>query len=324
MSKKTFYIILIAAAALLIIGGLIGYFVFSKETAPQPVGEVGFTIPGSALQGKIKALSKGPTISANFDSGQNAVLFYDFSGQLWKFSANDSEPVAMDKPPIKNMAEIIWPKVFSPDGKKIVYQKNNSLLVSDSSGKNQRTLVSVLKLKDIILKWPAANSIALISKPSGLVAGGLWVLDVRNLTFSRLLEGLFGLEALYSPNGGRFIYSYADQNGRLKLTSSDNKENKRELNTSTLIDKCVWLGDSLNVLCAAPKSWPEGMLLPDDYYKTTNLTNDDIWKINTETGSKDLMVPNVGDINNLLVDGNENSVYFISRSNQFLYQLNLK
>lgn len=323
MSKKTYYIILIIAAALLGVGGLIGYFIFSEEALPQPTGEVGFTVPGSTPQGKLKAVSEGPVVSARL-SGDN-ILFYDFSGQLWQFNQDELKPVLLNEKPIENLTEIIRPKVSSPDSKKIVYQKNNALFTSDSSGKNQRTLISNLKLRDTLLFWPKTNQIGFVSKPSGLVAGGLWVLDTRNLNFSRLLEGL-GLEVLYSPDGNSFIFSYMDKNGQNPKVASFDKKGESKIfdGVSTIVDKCVWSGDSLNIFCAAPKSWPEEMILPDDYYKVTNLTNDDIWKINAETGSKDLIVSDIGDINNILVDENENNIYFILRSNQFLYQLNLK
>ena len=325
MSKKTFYIILIAAAALLIIGGLIGYFVFSKETAPQPVGEVGFTIPGSALQGKIKAISKGPTISANFDSGQNAVLFYDFSGQLWQLNEGELKPTSSGQAPIENLSAIIWPKIVSPDGKKVVYQKNNGLFTTDLSGKNQKTLMSDLKLKDVILKWPNINNIALASKPSGLAAGSLWFLDIRNSNIRKIIGDLFGLEALFSPDGSSFIYSYIDQNGRdLRLAIYKNGNQKIISNISTLVDKCVWTKDLINIFCAVPKLWPDSAVLPDDYYKNAFSTSDDIWKINTETGEKTLIFQYIGSISNLAVSNDESHIFFISKENQFLYKLNIK
>ena len=131
--------------------------------------------------------------------------------------------------PIENLAEIIWPKVISADGKKIVYQRNNGLFTSDLNGKNQRTLISDLKLKDIILKWPNTNNVALIGKPSGLAVGGLWFLDVRNLGISKIIDG-FGLETLFSPDGNSFIYSRTDQSGKkLELFFYDQNKNIKNL-----------------------------------------------------------------------------------------------
>lgn len=333
MSKKTFYLILIIVAGLLIIGGLIWYFIFKPSTPLAPASSVDFTVPDQVKNGaKIKALSKGPVISARLD-GYGILWYYDYSGRLWQFSGdgtieyNDSgDPIVVDQPPIENLLEIIWPKVFSPDGKKIVYQKSNVLFTSDSSGKNQRTLISDLKLRDVILQWPNANNIALVSKPSGLAVGGLWYLDIRNLSINKVIGDFFGLEILFSPDGNSFIYSYTDQNGQNpKLAIYNKKGEKKNLNnTSTVIDKCAWASDSINVFCAVPKNWPEGMVLPDDYYKKVNLTLDDVWKINIETDEKTLIAKDVGDISNLAVSKDESNLFFVLKENQFLYKLIIK
>ena len=335
MSKKTFYLILIIVAGLIIIGGVIWYFMSKPKEAVMPASGVDFTAPGQIKRGaNIRVLSKGPVISARSDD-YGILWYYDYSGQLWQWSAdgvgenfNDSgDPVALNQPPVENLSEIIWPKVFSPDGKKIVYQKNNGLFTSDPSGKNQRTLLSDLKLKDIILKWPTVNNIALVSKPSGLVAGGLWFLDIRNLNIKKITDSFFGLETLFSPDGISFVYSYTDQNGKNPvLVVYDKKSNQKIVNNvSTLVDKCVWAKDLINIYCAVPKSWPDFAVLPDDYYKNAFLTSDDIWKINAETGEKTLIFEYIGDISNLLLIENENpSLFFISKENQFLYKLILK
>ena len=319
----------------MIIGLLTWYFFLKPQEAVAPTEGVDFTVPGQIKsEGNLKVLSKGPVISARSDD-YGILWYYDYSGQLWQWSAdgvgenfNDSgDPVALNQPPVENLSEIIWPKVFSPDGKKIVYQKNNGLFTSDPSGKNQRTLISDLKLRDVVLKWPTTNNIALVSKPSGLIAGGLWFLDVRNSIIKKITDNFFGLESLFSPDGGSFIYSYTGQNGKSPILAVYDKKGNSKIisNVSTLVDKCAWAKDLINIYCAIPKSWPEFAVLPDDYYKNAFLTSDDIWKINTETGEKTLIFEYIGDISNLLLIENENpSLFFISKENQFLYKLNLK
>lgn len=332
MPKKTFYIILTVLIGLIIIGLLVWYFVLKPQEAITPATGVDFTVPGQIKNGaKIRVLSKGPVVSARLDD-YGVLWYYDYSGQLWQFSGdgtieyNDSgDPVAIDQP-IADLSEIIWPKVISADGKKVVYQRNNSLFTSDSSGKNQRTLISDLKLRDIILKWPTVNNVALISKPSGLAAGGLWFLDTRNSNVRKIIGDFLGLEVLFSPDGNSFIYSYTNQNGKKPvLAIYDKKGNQKIINGfSTLVDKCAWAKDTVNIYCAVPKSWPDFAVLPDDYYKNAFLTNDDIWKINIETGEKTLIFEYIGSISNLAISNDESSIFFISKENQYLYKLNLK
>jgi len=324
MSKKTFYIILTALAGLIIIGLLIWYFVLKPQEAVTPATGVDFTVPGQIKNSaNLKIISEGPVLSLS--KNNEVILFYDFKGQLWQLNEAEEKTTLSSQAPIENLTEIIWPKVFSPDGKKIVYQKNNGLFTSDSSGKNQRTLISDLKLKDIILKWPNTNTLALISKPSGLLAGGLWFLDVRNLGIRKIISN-FGLEILFAPDGNSFIYSYTDQNGKNPVLAVYDKKGDQKIisNVSTLVDKCAFTKDLINIYCAVPKLWSDFAVLPDDYYKNAFSTSDDIWKINTETGEKTLVLKYTGGISNLAVSSDENHIFFISKDNQFLYKLNLK
>ena len=367
MSKKTFYIILIILAGLLIIAGLVWYFLF-KSSAPAVSPEsAGFTTPGQKTTKGWRPLSEGPVIAAHFIS-DDSILFYDFSGNLWQFKTGDSKPTSIGQMAVENPAEIIWSisekniiktglnqtdagyafsdfnkktftnlrvniksVVFSPDGGKIAYYlsdglNTNSLYTSGPDGKNQKSLIGALKLRDINLSWPKNNIISMASKPSGLITGNLWVLNTANLGLTKLIDGLFGLEALWSPDGNNLIYSYTDQNGQNpKLSIYKKGVSKNINNISTLIDKCVWTKDSINIYCAVPQSWPpDSMTLPDDYYKNTFLTTDDIWEINTETSEKNLILQGAGDILSLGVNSNNTSLILTSKNSRFLYQLNLK
>src|SRR3990167_425559 len=316
MAKRNFYIILTALIGLIIIGLLIWYFVLKPKEAAAPSAGIDFTVPGQAKREiNLKVISEGPVIS--LWQNNSSILFYDFSGQLWQLNEGELKPTSSGQAPIENLSAIIWPKIVSPDGKKVVYQKNNGLFTSDLNGKNQRTLMSDLKLKDVIVKWPNTNNIALISKPSGLAAGGLWFLDIRNSNIKKIISNFFGLEVLLSPDGNSFIYSYVDQSGKdLRLAVYDKKGNQRIINNvSTLIDKCVWSKDSINVYCAVPKSWSDFAVLPDDYYKNAFSTSDDIWKINTETGEKTLVLKYIGGISNMIVTNDEKNIFFISKEN---------
>lgn len=364
MSKKTFYIILITITLLTAIGWLAWYLFLSPVKAPAPVGGVSFTVPDQNAGGSnLQAISEGPIVSFHQKS-DGTILFYDLSGQLWQLNKGDSKPVLLNQTPIGNAAVVIWSAnnknivklgtgqtdssyvlsdpdkkslfnlnagaksaVFSPDGKKFIYQvvpdsKTDNLIVGDSSGKNQKTLMSNLSLRDIILIWPSADNIALVSKPSGAVAGNLWFLDIRNLSISKIIDSFFGLEVLFSPDGKSFIYSYTNQNGlNLNLGIYKNGNQKIINKVSTLVDKCAWTKDSISIYCAVPKSWSDSALLPDDYYKNAFSTADDIWKINSITEEKTLVSENTGDVSNLAVSDDESGLFFISKENQLLYKL---
>lgn len=366
MSKRTFYIILIILAGLIIIGGVIWYFIFNPSAPAMSPEGPGFTTPGEETFKGLAPISEDPVISAHF-SDDDTILFYDFSGNLWQFKNGGQKPTPIDQIAIENPAEIIWSisgknivkaglnqsdasyassdfskkiltnlraniksAVFSPDGGKIAYYlsnglNTNSLYTSNPDGKSQKSLIGALKLRDINLLWPKNNVLSITSRPGGLTTGNLWTLNMTNLVLTKLIDGLFGLEALWSPDGDNFIYSFTDQNGQnSKLAIYKKGVSKNIANISTLVDKCVWLKDSINIYCAVPQSWPDWATLPDDYYKNAFSTIDDLWEINTETGEKNLVFQGIGDVLNLDINSENSSLIFISKSSGFLYQLNIK
>lgn len=363
MSQKNIYIILIIAGAIVIIGGLLWYFLSGTEITILPTDN-GFNVNGTSnSSGNIKGLSQGPIVSAH-KSG-DTILFYDLLGQLWQIKKDSGVAEKTEQQPAPNASEIVWSKnlknivktgleqsdiqhlfsdfttktlsslkanikslAFSPDVKKIAYvvsdnKATNSLFTSDPDGKNQKTLIGNLKLRDVVLEWPKTNQISAVSRPSGTTLGNLWVLNTGTGGISKLIDGLFGLEVLWSPDGESFIYSYTDQNGQNPKLALYNKKGVTKTfgNIQTIVDKCSWLDDSLNIYCAVPGNWPAEAVLPDDYYKKAFTTQDEIWKINVETESKDIIASKLGNINNLIIDEAQDFLMFVSRSNQILYQL---
>ena len=365
MPKKTFYIILIILAGLIIIGGVIWYFIFNSSTPTASPQGPGFIAPDREISKEWKPISENRVISAHF-SDDDSILFYDFSGNLWQFKNGDSKPMLTDQIAIESPAETIWSisgknivkaglnqsdvshvfsdfnkkiftnlraniksVIFSPDGGKIAYYlssgNTNALHLSNPDGKSQKSLIGTLRLRDINLLWPKNNIISLTSKPSGLTTGSLWILNTANLNLTKLINGLFGLSALWSPDGNNFIYSYTDQNGQNPKLAIYKKGILKNINNiSTLIDKCAWAKDSISIYCAIPESWPDSATLPDDYYKNAFLTTDDLWKINTETGEKNLILQGLGDVLSLDVNSNSDNLILISKNSRFLYQLNVQ
>lgn len=326
MSKKTFYIILIALGGLIVVGGLIWYLFF-EPSAPAAPGSAEFTTPGQKATAGLSPISEGPVVSARFVGDD--ILFYDFSGQLWQLKSGDLKPSLSARQTAPNANPGIKSIISSPDAKKIAYyisdSKNNSLFVSDADGKNQKTLLKNFQLRDIILSWPKTKQLAMVSRPSGLVAGGLWLFDVNTSKLTKIIDSLFGLEAAFSPDGDNFIYSFVDQNGRNPALAVYRKGVSKNINSvPTLVDKCAWFSDSANIFCAVPKSWPDSAVLPDDYYKDAATTVDDIWKIDTETGAKNIVFENAGNVSNLAISGSGDNLIFILKNSGFLYRLNLK
>lgn len=293
MSKKTFYIILIVIAGVLVIGGLIWFFFFRSEAPPTTTSNgPGFTTPNSKNAQGWNPISEGLVVSAHFSG--NDILFYDFSGQLWHLADGETKPSLTIETDTVNSAKPL-PKAI----------KN-------------------LPLTDVIFKWVKSNQIIAVSKPSGLVPGSLWAIDAVSTRITKLIDGVPGLEVLFAPNGDNFLYSSVSQGDTNPILTVVKKGVAKNIeNFSTLVDKCVWANNSISIYCAVPSDWSGAVLLPDDYYKNTLATMDNLWSINTETGEKNLILQNVGDINNLDINTDDSVLIFISRDNGFLYRLKL-
>ena len=292
MSKKTFYIILIVVAGALVIGGMIWFFFFRSATpAATPEGP-GFTTPDQKNSFEWAPISEGLVVSAHFDG--NDIFFSDFSGQFWRLADGEAKPSPITPAGIPNPAKTIPPAV-----------KN-------------------LPLTDVVFKWIKPKQIAAISKPSGLAPGSLWTIDAVSARLTKIIDGKFGLEALFAPNGDNFVYSSVDRSGLNPiLTAVKNGMAKNIENFSTITDKCAWAKDSVVLYCAVPPSWSDAALLPDDYYKNALTTMDNLWSVNTETGEKNILFQNIGDINNLDTNADDSVLIFISRDTGFLYRLKL-
>ena len=145
----------------------------------------------------------------------------------------------------------------------------------------------------------------------------------------RVLSGVYGLTSLWSEDGKRVIFSQTDRNGNnVRLFSAnENGLDIKDTGLKTLPEKCTFSKDNVNVYCAEPLAIPDTAVLPDDYYKKTFSVNDAIWKVNLETGKKDLLYQFQEDldfdVSEMTLVKDEKILFFVNRTNGFLYRLEL-
>ncbi len=228
---------------------------------------------------------------------------------------------------------------FLPDGiKDISISKNKENIfylnltkngvvgvVIDSN--NSKTNVFDSSFSEWYSYWPNNDFIILNTKPSGLVDGFAYLLNIKNRNFNKVLNKIKGLTTLSNGNLSTILYS--DNNLSLKLLNPNTNETKN-LRLNTHSEKCVWSQDNITLYCAIPKNIQGGFIYPDAWYQGEVSYDDEIWKINTETGARTKLVdPNtlyegeVIDAINLSLDKEEKTLFFMNKVDSYLWGLRL-
>jgi len=364
MSFKSIFFIA-AVIFILIIGGFIIYnFLLNKDSEVENTDST-----SNSLSNQITAISQEPVINPIINnqkvkyylSGNGQAYESSFngsgltqlstgtltnlSGVLWSPNKDKAIHIFNDQEVIKkyfydfrteqstrlsqNIGYISW----APNEDRIVYQYHgstgeDSISISNPDGLDW-TNVFLTRMKDLLVKWPSSNKVALMTKPSGLTQGTAYTLNLVNNDFQKVIEPTYGLTALWSPQANKILFSETDHQGKdLKLKIADlGQSTINQLDITTLPEKCVWSTDNQTVFCAVPENIPQIAILPDDYHKNLTSFSDHFWKINVDTGQKIEIFENkseqIYDAKNLLLSPLEDYLIFINQTDDLLYSLEI-
>ncbi|MFZ2303865.1 MAG: hypothetical protein WAV98_03710 [Minisyncoccia bacterium] len=141
-------------------------------------------------------------------------------------------------------------------------------------------------------QFPNQKIITLTTKPSTMVPGYLYFIDIKTKALIKILADINGLTTLTSHDS-RFVL-YSETKGKAPMLSIYNTDTKetRSLNLETLPEKCAWGRQNPSVVyCAVPRNLPPGDY-PDQWYQGVIAFSDDLWEINALTlGTKKIMSP---------------------------------
>lgn len=218
----------------------------------------------------------------------------------------------------------------SSDGKSAFYlfdTRENTIGTTYDFGSGKKVQVFDSVFNEWLSWWGSSKMITLSTKPSYLAPGYMYKLDPTNKNFAQVLSGITGLTTLGSPDGKKVLY--ADNTLSLKIYHTDTKFSD-SLGVRTLPEKCIWGKGSDVIYCAAPKIVISANF-PDVWYQGEVSFDDQIWKIDAETGIASIILDpgevgareNVDGIK-LQVDSGENYLFFVNKKDSFLWKLNLK
>jgi hypothetical protein len=219
---------------------------------------------------------------------------------------------------------------LSPDTLKIFYLFNvNNSVAGVTSGYlgDKKNQIFSSPFTEWLSFWPNSKMITLTTKPSSNVLGYMYAIDPNQKDFTKILSNVRGLTTLTSPNGKLVLYG--DNNLSLKINNTETRETI-SVGLKTMPEKCVWNNTNTDIYCAVPK-FINGENYPDSWYQGEVSFNDEIWKIDAESGNASFIVnpstlPDGEDIDGikLSLDENENFLFFMNKSTSLLWELDLR
>ncbi len=198
------------------------------------------------------------------------------------------------------------------------------IIKSFGDGKSNQVFNS--SFSEWLPQWILDQNIYLTTKPSYLVEGSIFNLNIKNGTLSKIFGGVKGLTTLAS-NDGNYILFGASTDAGPKLNIFDIKKHKSiDLDKFGLPEKCVWSNDNIYIYCAIPNII-EGNQYPDAWYQGTISFNDWFAKINTITMTTETIANSSTetpmDATNLFLSSKEDKLFFTNKKDSTLWSLDL-
>jgi hypothetical protein len=221
----------------------------------------------------------------------------------------------------------------SPDGKSIFYIDRGTSgvtgLTSDFANKKTVQIFSS-PLIEWTPNWISADTISLTTKPSFSALGTLFWLNVKTGGLTRVLSNINGLTTLTSPDLKSILYSKGGGSTLETFLYVISEKTAYPFPSPTMPEKCVWSRKEQNTIyCGIPKTIIAASY-PDVWYQGLISFSDAVWKINTQSENATLMfdpdAENVGSIDaaNLLLDPQENYLFFTNKKDGTLWSVKLR
>ncbi|MDP1625371.1 MAG: hypothetical protein Q8L64_06465 [bacterium] len=157
------------------------------------------------------------------------------------------------------------------------------LIETNVNGLGKRVALSS-DISGWLISRNGAKSAFLSTKPSGVVYGYGYILDVATGTFTNAMSSILGLNGNINPSSSHVFMSGAQGGGIASASFDTTSRNTLALSVATLADKCAWANTEANIIyCAVPIVVPAGTY-PDDWYQGSVSFSDSLWKIDVKTG----------------------------------------
>lgn len=249
---------------------------------------------------------------------------YDVASSTWQ-------------PILANVAATIRPSTYEVV---YLYEKNglkNLLLWDLKKPKSTPQQISSFQIEDPILSWKDKDTLLINERPSAYIKGSILAFSLSKKTVTPLIKDKYALHSIWNNGGSVGLAFYGDntyRGGALRLYGKSGEEGSK-LSLLTLPEKCSFTNyfatttatttqADNNLYCAIPRNSQTFKLaiMPDDYFKGTTITEDDLVKINLESGSLGVVFsPTDNPIEMYKISAGEKNVYFLNKNNDALYSV---
>lgn len=218
---------------------------------------------------------------------------------------------------------------LSPDKSKffsIIKNKNGVVGNVNSFEDTKIKQVFTSAFSEWLPQWVTEQSIYLTTKPSYLVEGSVFNLNIANGTLTKIFGGVTGLTTLTNRDGSFILFGASlDTGPKLNIFDIQNHQSV-DLGVYGLPEKCVWSSDNINVYCAIPNTIT-GIQYPDSWYQGVTSFEDYFVKINTKTKDIVTIANSKNEVaidgTNLLLSSKEDKLFFVNKKDYTLWQLDL-
>lgn len=219
---------------------------------------------------------------------------------------------------------------ISPDKSKFFYLTETQSGVTGtirSFSDTKKTQIMSSPLTELISQWVTDQKIYLTTKASYSVNGSLFSLNTTSGVITKVFGGVKGLTTLSNKDGSVILYSTSTNSGP-SLSLFNSKNQKRDsLEIYGLPEKCVWMNDNINIICAVPNNISEGSY-PDIWYQGIKSFNDSLIRIDTGTLQKTNIVNSDEEIYfdaiNLFLNSKDGKqLFFTNKKDGTLWSLDL-
>lgn len=296
---------------------------------------------------EIKYISTDGTIwSANSIPNKN-LSSQEISGVKNVFPSKDGSKTLISYQTEKNIAWLIYNSLddtLDPLPQSIInatWGKNNDELIATIKENDNYNLVSIDLTKSIIipktlvknfgfldaeLSFVPPNNLYILEKSSAFYESGVYLLDLKNNSFTKIISPEKGILAKISSNNSFIFYSEANSVNLLNLNSLENIN----LPVHGLANKCnsyYDASDTSTIFCFNSDNMDNKMSLPDEYFQKEIYSFDTLYKYNLKTKQLEPLLleispvlPRIDGVN-IFTKGNE--IYFINRIDSALYKLTI-